>query len=343
MRIRVGLVGLGDVWHIRHATALRALADRFEVRAICDQVRHRAEQAAAEFHAEAVDGYQVLARREDIDAILVLSPHWYGALPILAACDSGKAVYCAVGLDLDPAEAQQIKSRVEESGIAFVAEFARRQAPATIRLRELIASRLGAPRLLFCHQRSVADLPANHVAVHNQHHPTFRYLIEQIDWCRYVVNVEPTSVMGVIHQTGHSVDSSSESAIVEDYQMMSLDFSPRGKPGTGAVAQISCGRYVPSGWQEAISYRPLPALQVSCEHGIAFVDLPTTLVWFDEVGRHQESLDSERPVGEQLLTHFYRAVTSLVRRTCDLEDAYRAIHIMQAARKSHEEGRRIEL
>ena len=40
----------------------------------------------------------------------------------------------------------------------------------------------------------------------------------------------------------------------------------------------------------------------------------TTLVWFDTAGRHQESLDSERPVGEQLLTHFYRSVTSLVRQ-----------------------------
>jgi predicted dehydrogenase len=66
-------------------------------------------------------------------------------------------------------------------------------------------------------------------------------------------------------------------------------------------------------------------------------------VWFDEAGRHQESLDSERPVGEQLLTQFYRAATSLVRRTCDLEDAYQAICVVQAARRSHEEGRRIEL
>ena len=162
MRLRVGLVGLGDSWQVRHAAALRALADRFEVRAVCDQVGHRAEQAAAEFQATAVDGYRVLASREDIDAMLVLSPQWYGALPILAACESGKAVYCAAGLDLEPEEAQQIKRRVEEAGIAFVAEFPRRQAPATIRLKELIASRLGAPRLLFCHQRSVADQPANH-------------------------------------------------------------------------------------------------------------------------------------------------------------------------------------
>jgi len=336
MRLRVGLVGLGDVWHLRHAPALRALADRFEVRAICDQVGHRAEQAAVEFHAAAVDGYRVLAMREDIDAVLVLSPQWYGALPILAACDAGKAIYCAAGLDLNAEEAQQIKRRVEEAGIAFVAEFPRRQAPATIRLKELIATRLAAPRLLFCHQRSVADPPANNASGRPHQHPATRYLLEQVDWCRYVVDKEPTAVMGVVHRTSDDDDG-------EDYQMMSLDFSPQGKAGTGPVAQISCGRYIPSDWQEAISYRPLAALQVSCLRGIAFVDLPAALVWFDEAGRHQESLDSERPVGEQLLTNFYRSVTSLLRKTCDLEDAYKAISVVQAARRSHAEGRRIEL
>ena len=87
----------------------------------------------------------------------------------------------------------------------------------------------------------------------------------------------------------------------------------------------------------------MAGLQVSCERGIAFVDLPTTLVWFDEAGRHQESLDSERPVAEQLLTQFHRAVTALVRKTCDLEDAYRALRIVQEARRSCREGRRVEL
>jgi predicted dehydrogenase len=129
----------------------------------------------------------------------------------------------------------------------------------------------------------------------------------------------------------------------EDYRMMSLDFSPHGKLGMGPTAQISCGRYVPSDWQEAIAYRPLPALQVSCDRGIAFVDLPSTLVWFDEAGRHQESLESERPVGEQLLTQFHRAVTSLVRKTSDLEDSYKALMIVEQARRSQQEGRRMAL
>lgn len=335
MRLRVGLIGLGDAWQSRHAPALRALADRFEVRAICDPVRHRAEQAAAEFQAVAIDGYHVLVQREDIDAVLVLASQWFGAMPILAACEAGKAVYCAVALDLDASEAETIKQRVEKAGVAFVAEFPRRQAPATLRLKELIATKLGEPKLLFCHQRSVVETPANHTPI-TPSHPTFRHMIGQVDWCCYVADRKPTAVIGVMHYT----DGNHEN---EDYRMMNLDFSPSGQAGTGPSAQISVGRYIPSDWEEAISYRHLPALQVSCAKGIAFIDLPTTLVWFDEVGRHHESLDSERPVGEQLLTHFHRAVTSLVRRTCDLEDAYLALRVVQAARQSHEEGRRVEL
>ncbi len=336
MRLRIGLIGLGDVWQLRHAPALRALADRFEVRAICDPVWHRAEQAAADFHAEAVDGYHALVQREDIDAVLVLSPQWFGALPILAACESRKAIYCAVGLDLNADDALTIKRRVEEAGIAFVAEFPKRQAPATLRLKELIATQLGRPRLVFCHQRSVGDAPAVGGSSELQQHPTFRNMLGRVDWCRYVVDREATSVMGVIHQTDGDPAG-------EDYRMLTLDFSARGRPGTGPIAQISCGRYIPTAWHEAISYRPLAELQVSCERGIAFVDLPSTLVWFDESGRRQESLDSEQPIGERLLTQFYRSVTSLIRRTCDLEDAYSVIRIVQAARQSHEEGRRVEL
>ncbi len=336
MKLRVGLVGLGEAWQTRHAPALRTMSDRFEVRAVCDQVAHCAEQVAAEFNANTVDGYRTLAMREDIDAVLLLSPQWYGALPILAACESGKAVYCAAGLDLEFEEAQLVKQRVETSGIAFMAEFPRRQSPATVRLKELIATRLGAPRLVFCHQRSAAATSNQSWPVRSPEHFSARHLVELVDWCCYVIDKQPSMVTGLIHRTGNQ-------AAGDDYQMMSLDFSDSAHPGTGPVAQISCGRYIPADWEEAITYRPLAAMQVSCLNGIAFVDLPSTLVWFDEAGRHLESLESERPIGEQLLAQFHRAVTSLVRKTNDLEEAYRALHIVREARRSHQEGRRIAL
>ena len=153
-----------------------------------------------------------------------------------------------------------------------------------------------------------------------------------VDWCTYVVGSKPHWVTGMCHRSTHEVD----------YRMMSLDFS-EGEPGTGPAAQISCGRYIPGRWSEAVSYRPVAALQIACERGIAFIDLPATLVWFDEAGRHQESLESERPVGEQLLMQFYRSVTSLVAKSCDLDDACQAIRVVEQALASFGEGRRVEV
>lgn len=335
MKLRVGLVGLGSAWETRHRPALRALSDRFEVRAICDQIALRAEQAAREWNAQPVDGFRSLAKRDDVDAVLMLAPQWYGCLPILAACEAGKSIYCANALELDLAQARDVRARVEQAGVAFITEFPRRQAAATLRLKELIVTRLGAPRLLFCHLRVPAEQQPQ--AGRTVDGTAINDMVELVDWCRYVVGREPTSVLGLRHRSAGGV-------FEDDYQMMSLDFSDSAAgPGTGPTAQISCGRYMPAAWQEAVAYRPPAALQVACEHGIAFIDLPSTLVWFDKAGRHQESLESERPVGEQLLSQFYRSVTSLVRNTSGLEDAYRALVIVLESRRSHAENHRVEL
>ncbi len=342
MRIRLGLVGLGEAWQKRHAPALHALADRFEVRAVCEQVSHRAQYVADEFGAATVGGFQALMRREDIDAVLILADQWYGPLPILAACDNRKAVYCAAGFDLPVDEAETICRRVDEAGIAFVAEFLRRYTPGSLRLKELIATQLGEPRLLFCHQRLGFDCDESNRNGRTSVNSPRRELIELVDWCRYLIGHNPTSVTGLMHACPNQ---GSENVALEghDYQAISLDFSDPQKPTDGPLAQISCSRYFPAQWQEAVNYRPPAALQIVCQRGIAFLDLPTTLIWYDEAGRHQESLENERPVGEQLLIHFFRAVTSLVRSRTDLDDACRAITIVQQAQTSSTEGRRILL
>jgi predicted dehydrogenase len=330
MRLRLGVVGLGSAWQTRYAPTLRALNERFEVRAIYEPVAHRAQQAAQQFGARSEDGFRALTSREDVDAILLLSCQWHGWLPVLAACEAGKAVYCAENFDLPPDEAQRIKGRIEQAGIAFMAELPRRHAPATQRLLDLMATRLGPPKLLFCHRRRAsagakgADPPSN-----------MRELIEAIDWCRYLVGREATAVTGVTHH-GSEKDA-------PDYQMMSVDFSDPDRPGSGAVAQISSGRYILAQWPEAVYFRPPADLQVACQNGVAFIDLPFTLTWFDSAGRHLELLESERPVDELLLTQFHRSVTSLVRDMSNLDDAFRAYWIALTAQTSFNEGRRMRI
>ncbi|NIP87129.1 MAG: Gfo/Idh/MocA family oxidoreductase [Planctomycetales bacterium] len=324
MKLRVGLIGLGRSWQKRHAPILRAMGDRFDVRAVCDQVAHRAQQAARELGARPVGGFRALVNAPDVDAILMLASQWYGALPVMAACDAGKAVYCAVALDIDLKQAEAIKQRVDQAGIAFMAELPKRHAPATSRLKELIATQLGPPRLIFGHHRLVSDAQPNRPD--EPRNGPMRILIELVDWCRFIAGREPDKVIHVGHPAV-AVDGN------YDYEMLSLHFPSDPQGGASEVtAQISCGSYFPSSWPEAISFRRPAAIQVACENGIAFVDLPSQITWFDTAGRHLESLEAERPVEEQLFAQFYRAVTSLVRRQSDLEDAYRSMSIVLAGR-----------
>jgi predicted dehydrogenase len=326
MKLRIGLIGLGEAWQTRHRPALRMLHDRFDVRAIFTSVGKLGENCAREFQADIVDGYRVLVSRCDIDAVMVLHRTWQGWLPMLAASEAGKAIYWAGNLDLDPVKDEHVRLAIERSGVAFMAEFPRRLAPATLRLRELIATRLGPPRLLFCHRRIQTD-DQSRTPNANRERSEF---IELIDWCRYVVNREPVSV------TSTSCSRHSETY----YRCLSLAF-PENSQGSAVTAQISCGNYIRSTWHEAVSFRPPSAMQICCERGIAFVDLPANLVWFDDAGRHLESLETELPVGEQLLRQFHRTVTSLIRNMSDLNDAYRAAAIYAAAIESEQEGRRI--
>jgi predicted dehydrogenase len=344
MKLRVGLIGLGDLWQSRHRPALMALSDRFDVRAICCEVAEKSKLAAKEFDAIPMDGFRAMVERDDIDAVLALSPDWYGPLPILAACEAGKAVYSSAALDVSEGQALEIRQRIEKSGVAFMAELPRRHAPATVRLKELIATRLGPPRLLFCHERMPMESQSNSLRRGEYCPLAWRHLMELVDWCRYLVNDDPESVISAIHEQH---DEQTDLF----YQMVSLQFPPRDQPnnngdvssGCPPQAQLSVGHYIPQRWKDALSFKRPASVQVCCENGMAFIDLPSSLIWFDDGGQHTESLESERSVGEQMLDRFHRAVTSFIRKTTDPEDAYRAMKIVVNANESAKTGRRIKI
>ena len=74
MKLRIGLLGLGDQWHTMHRPSLLKLTDRFEVRAVCCEIAQLSIKVAREFNAAPMDGFRALIEREDIDAVFALSP-----------------------------------------------------------------------------------------------------------------------------------------------------------------------------------------------------------------------------------------------------------------------------
>lgn len=340
MKLRIGLIGLGDLWQTRYRPALRMLDDRFDVRAVYSTISKLAESTAAEFQADPIDGYRSLVCRCDIDAVLILKQCWLGWLPALAACQAGKAVYWGAGLDFDPIREHDVRQAIEHSGVSFMAELPRRFAPATLRLKELIATRLGAPKLIRVHRQSVQQEKPS-AATRSSCRADDSELVELVDWCRYVVGHPPCEVTSVCQADAFQSLMLRYIAAGSDLGDQAPDSADKNTPGV--FAEIVTDAALPNLWKEAASFRSPASMKIQCENGVAFIDLPNSLVWFDDAGRHVESLETESPVGERMLRQFHRSVTSLVRDLGGLVDAYEAASVVQAARESHETGQRVTL
>lgn len=322
---------MGATWEQRHKPALVALADRFEVRAVYDQVAHRAGHVAEELGCDVADGFTTLVERRDIDAVYLLTPQWFRLQPIWACCRVGKAVYCEKGLELEIERTEELARLIKESGITCMVEFAERLWPVTVRLKELLASRLGPAVMVFCDLRGLNRDHPNPYTSTVDDGPAGSFLevgIQMADWCAYVLGRKATTVQAF---GGHYVAPGS----VEDFELMLAEF------GEGAMAQITLGRYLSARWPAAARYRRSAPLQVVAERGVAMLEPPHELAWFDVEGPHEERLESERPVGEMLAEMFYRGVAEKRGKFPTIDDNYRAARLVLEARRSHAEGRRL--
>jgi len=300
VRLRVGVIGLGRLWEARHRPALTRMADRFRVAAVYDQVARRAEVEANALGCAAATGISELVGRTDVDAVYLLSPQWFGLHALGPALDSGKPIYCGLPLAGEPASLDRLEARLQESGPPFMPEFARRFYPATLRLRELIATKLGPPRLIVGQVRLAGfdryspPGPSTQIAPAPLLVDPGGYLL---DWSRSVFGAEPTRVEG-----GGGVMIPGSVPGERDVEAMVAEF-----PG-GGLAQWTVARYHRGAWGEANRILPAPGIQVFAGRGAAWLEMPDRIVWTDAEATHDERLPLEPTVGEALNAHFHRAV-----------------------------------
>ncbi|MDR3632533.1 MAG: Gfo/Idh/MocA family oxidoreductase [Isosphaeraceae bacterium] len=331
-RLRLGVIGLGRLWEARHKPALIKLRDRVQVTALYDQVLRRAELEASQLGCAAVEGLTALIDRSDVDAIYLLSPQWFGLHPIEIACAYRKPVYCALPVASDPERLEALAPLIESSGIAFMPEFARRFYPATLRLKELLATTLGRPRLvvghnrLFGFDRYAQPGPATQMAPAPLLIDPGSYLL---DWCCFLFQTPPLALQAV------ECSVLPGTAEGPDFENFTAEFAD------GALAQMSFGRYYRNPWGEANRFLPQPGIQVFAEHGAAWLEMPERIQWTDAAGTHEERLPLEPTVGEVLNDQFCRLVRGEKTLAPNLQDALAAARAIRNIRRSQQEGKRI--
>ncbi len=154
-RVRVGVVGLGEVAQIVHLPILQALADRYEIAALCDvspgllaAMGERYQVPAERRYADAHD----LAAQADLGAVFVLNSDEYHADHAIAAIRHGKHVLVEKPMCLSEREADAIVAARDEAGVQVMVAYMRRFAPA---FTEAVAAVRALPKINYARVRDI--------------------------------------------------------------------------------------------------------------------------------------------------------------------------------------------
>ena len=309
--LAVGVIGLGRRWRTCYQPALRALAERFQVIALCDQAAEQAHQEARRLDCATAAGPTELLERPDVDAVLLLDPQWYGLWPLEAACRLGKPVFCCDLLAREDSHADRLHRLVQEAGLPVMVGMTAAFSPALARVRELLASRLGAPRLLLGsvlapegrQEGETGQAPAL---------PPLPAFSPLLGWCAALLEGEPRRVLA------NGLEAGGLASLL-------LDF------GDGRAAQLTRVTGCPAGhraWQ----------LELAGEHGTAAAEAGQVRCWGPD-GQLTYTVARPRPMTRVLLEAFHQALTDGRPPQPGLAEAYRLLRWRRLARQSRAEGR----
>lgn len=324
-KIAIGLVGAGPVWDQRYREVVSRLSDRIAVRAVVDSVLSRAQHAAAELNAEAVGGLTALFERPEIQGILVLDPAWFGVFPLRLGCRFHKPVFLAESPRCGLSLLQELEQQSRDSGATIMVEFARRHEPATNRLRELMATRLGSAR------RIEVELPGSA----GENAPadsgfSGESVAAWLDWCGYVAGWSPQQIRVETGRPGDVDSSGFPCAVLK----VAVTFGRRGHDAEQATAEL---RFNPCAAAHSVRRT------VGCDHGEAELTGAERICWKNGAAGGSESLESEKSAAEVTLHQFCRRVAGGLLPVAGLPDVARSLRLADAIRRSAAENQAISL
>ncbi|WP_246938773.1 Gfo/Idh/MocA family protein [Bacillus pinisoli] len=105
--LKVAVIGCGSIAKHRHLPEY-ANNKHVEIVAVCDIVKERVDESAAQYQAKAYTVYQELLKDESIDVVSVCTPNYLHAPISIAALNAGKHVLCEKPMATSKEEAEDM-------------------------------------------------------------------------------------------------------------------------------------------------------------------------------------------------------------------------------------------
>lgn len=139
-KLRVGVIGLGEVAQVVHLPVLQSLPQMFEIAALCDVsptlLRVMGDQYGV---ARRYSSSAEMVAAGELDVVLVLNSDEYHADCVIEALDAGLDVLVEKPMCLSPREADDIIAARDRSGKTVMVGYMRRFAPAFLEAKERLA------------------------------------------------------------------------------------------------------------------------------------------------------------------------------------------------------------
>lgn len=136
--VRLGVLGCADIAVRRMIPAV--VRSPFVLAAVASRSRDRAVGVAARFGCDAVEGYDQLLARPDVDAVYVPLPNSTHAMWVSRALEAGKHVLIEKPAILDAHVAAELVASADERGLAVMENFAFLQHPQHDLAQSIIAN-----------------------------------------------------------------------------------------------------------------------------------------------------------------------------------------------------------
>ncbi len=120
-KIKLALLGCGDVAQRDYLPEMHRLADRAEIVAVCGRTASRARGVAARYDVPAwYDDYEQMLAESAADAVINLTPIQLHASTTMAALSAGKHVYSEKPAATSLADAKRIRDEAAQRGLTIV-------------------------------------------------------------------------------------------------------------------------------------------------------------------------------------------------------------------------------
>lgn len=253
--------------------------------------------------------------RQDCDGVLLIEPDRPGWFPLLAAVAAQRSVYAVLPAPEEASQLAELHAQAQSAGVLVVPELRLRYTPATLRLRELLATELG---------------PVQGVEIRALAHGIAarpRVVGELADWCRVVLGTAPRDVRC-------SDVAAAQGGVV---RTIALTFPAAAGRTETMVATITLPAVTAGSETRPADAWPLE-FSLVCKYGEARLEDAAQIRW-REGGREQvESLSADRTAASVAVDHFARRLAGGLIPVPDLSDVLAAWRIAAAADRSREAG-----